>query len=97
MAFRIESFLDCSVEINGKWYIARPLRGGFFIRLREAMQVLKSEATAVTFQEDEIEGLESYYQCEQCGKIVANEQEVRCWECGKGQMVFIKSNKEVTH
>ena len=54
MAFRIESLLDCGVGIDDKWYIARPIRGCFRLRLRDAIQVLKGKATAVTFKEDEI-------------------------------------------
>ena len=94
MSHRIESFLDCGVEINGHWYTARPLRGGFRIRLREAIQVLKGKATAVTFQEDELEGLKSYYQCNKCGHIVDKEEEAVCWKCGKGQMTLITEQIE---
>jgi hypothetical protein len=36
-------------EINHMWVAARPIKGGFFRRLRDAWQVLKGKAEAVKF------------------------------------------------
>lgn len=30
----------------------------------------------------------SYWVCTNCGKIKYNEEEVMCWECGKGEMIY---------
>lgn len=38
-------------EINGKWVPARPLRGGWFDRLRQAWAVLTDRADAFTWPE----------------------------------------------
>jgi hypothetical protein len=46
----IDSYLDCSKEIDGKWVVARPLPNmNWKYRIRCAFAVLIGKAEAVTF------------------------------------------------
>ncbi len=37
--------------------------------------------------------LKGIWRCTACDNIEAREREVRCWECGKGQMVYTEREK----
>jgi hypothetical protein len=56
MSTLIDSFMRTASEIDGKWWVAKPLQPsglcGFRIRLREAIQVLRGNAIAVHFKVD---------------------------------------------
>lgn len=49
MAYLIDTYMRTTAEIDGHWVIARPLRGPFISRLRDAWLVLIGKADAVTF------------------------------------------------
>ena len=55
MAILIDKLLDTTTEINGKWYIAKPIKlSGVFNRIREAIGVLNGELSTVYFYEDKV-------------------------------------------
>jgi len=37
--------------------------------------------------------LKGIWRCTSCDNIEAREREVRCWECGKGDMVYVAREK----
>lgn len=37
--------------------------------------------------------LKGIWRCTACDNIEAHEREVMCWECGKGEMVYIEREK----
>lgn len=47
----IDSINSTTAYINGKWVPSRPLRAGFFYRLRAAWDVLTDKADAVIWPE----------------------------------------------
>ena len=50
MAHFVDSLVNCKAEINGKWYIAKPLPNyDIPSRLRDAWKVLTGEYIAVSF------------------------------------------------
>ena len=52
MALLIDSYSDAQTEIKGEWWIAKPYGKKFFkTRIKDALLVLKGEATAVYFKE----------------------------------------------
>ena len=46
---RADDIAGTTVEINGKWVVARPIKQPLFRRLKDALKVLKGEAEAVKF------------------------------------------------
>ena len=49
----IDSYMNTTTNINGKWVIAKPLGWGFgVVRMYHAWLVLIGKATAVMFVED---------------------------------------------
>jgi len=49
MPILIDSLIHTQMEINGKWYIAKPIVAPFIVRLKNAIWVLVGKAEAVTF------------------------------------------------
>lgn len=49
MAYLIDSYKEAKTEIDGKWWIARPLSGPFITRLKDVWLVLIGKADAVRF------------------------------------------------
>lgn len=50
MAYLIDDcYMRTKVEINGRWYVSRPLLPPFVVRLKDAWLVLTGKADAVTF------------------------------------------------
>ena len=37
---------------------------------------------------------DGYYECSYCGVIQHLEEEIKCWECGKGDMCWVNSLDE---
>ena len=52
----VKTFVKTHICINGKWYIAKPIRGpiSFASKLKDAVKVFKGDCLAVHFKEDEI-------------------------------------------
>jgi hypothetical protein len=53
MARVIDSYVNTTTEINGRWVIARPYPGPWICRVKDSWRVFIGEADAVTFVEDE--------------------------------------------
>ena len=49
MALLIDCLLDIKAEVNGKWVVARPLKGPFWWRVKDAWRVLTGKCDAVRF------------------------------------------------
>jgi len=47
--YNVDTLHEITTEIDGKWVIARPIKQGFIIRFKDAIQVLKGNAEAVKF------------------------------------------------
>lgn len=45
----VDNLHETSTEIDGKWVVARPIKGSFITRFNDAIQVLKGNADAVKF------------------------------------------------
>ena len=51
----IKTFAKTNKCINGKWYVAKPIRGrvSFATKLKDAINVFNGKCLAVHFKEDE--------------------------------------------
>ncbi len=49
MAYQIDRYEQTKTEIDGYWWIARPMLPPFVVRLKDAWLVLIGKADAVTF------------------------------------------------
>ena len=51
----IKTFAKTNTCINGKWYVAKPIRGrvSFATKLKDAIKVFNGKCLAVHFKEDE--------------------------------------------
>lgn len=49
MAYLIDSYKNSQTQIDGKWFIARPLKGPFINRIKDAWKVLTGKCDAVYF------------------------------------------------
>jgi len=55
MAILVDKLIDVKEEIDGKWYIAKPLQyTSFFKRFKDAIKVLNGEFSAVYFYKDKV-------------------------------------------
>ena len=54
--YRIDTLFNTSTEVNGRWYVARPMNYQFYSlleRVKDAWAVFMLRAEAVTFAEAE--------------------------------------------
>ena len=61
MSDLIDHTRTIKVEIGGEWWIAKPCKDCFIIRLRNAWKVLKGTARAFHYKQDECDELNKLF------------------------------------